>query len=314
MKILNSTDVHASLAWPELLDALLQNYAGHFTMPQRQVHRLDDDPTCHDAFALLPAWNEEIIAVKAFTYFPTNPAPHPSLHSQILLFDRNHGQPLALIDGKSVTYWRTAGISALASRLLSRENSQTMLLLGTGNLAPFLISAHSSVRPLKRILIWGRQQAKVDALIAAMQIEHPQLTFSAVSSLAEACAEADVIVSATGSQDILIHGDWISPGCHIDLLGNHHANHRECDSATVLRAKVYVDTYVNCLKEAGEILLPIAEGVFTAEQILGELADLCAGRAPLRQEESDITLFKSVGAALGDLATALVVYRQCTCL
>ena len=310
MEILSAADVHASLRWPDLIHTLRHTYTNPYTMPQRQVMRLNEDPANHDAFALLPSWNDEIIALKAFTYFPENQAPHPSLHSQILLFHRNHGEPLALIDGSSVTYWRTAGISALASDFLSRKNSQTLLLLGSGNLAPNLIRAHASIRPLSRILLWGRSPTKVQTLIDSLSNEFPQIEFSLVPHLPSACAEADIIVAATGSQEILVRGAWIRPGTHVDLLGNHHANHRECDTELVISSRVYVDTYLNCLKEAGEILLPIAEGVFHQEQILGELADLCTGKSPARQNEQEITLFKSVGAALGDLATAQAVWKS----
>lgn len=277
-------------------------------MPPRQVLRLDD--STHDAFALLPAWNDEVIAVKAFTYFPENPPPHPSLHSQILLFDRRHGQPLALIDGTSVTWWRTAGVSALASRLLSREDSETLLLLGTGKLAPFLIRAHASVRPLKRVIVWGRSPEKVGALLTSMRDQLPGITFSASNSIQESCLEADVVVSATGSHEILVKGCWIRPGTHTDFLGNHHADKRECDTEMVRRSRVYLDTRVNCLKEAGEILLPIAEGCFTEEQLVGELSELCSGMVAGRRADDEITLFKSVGAALGDLAAARMVWQS----
>lgn len=309
MQILTAEHVHAALDWRSLLECLQRAYAGDFTMPQRQVMRLDADPCNHDAFALLPAWNDEVIAVKAFTYFPENPPPHPSLHSQILLFDRRHGQPRALIDGTSVTWWRTAGISALASRLLSRPDSKTLFLLGTGKLAPFLIRAHAAVRPLEQVFVWGRDPEKVGALLQQIAVELPSIRFEVAASIESACGVADVIVSATGSHDILIRGAWVRPGTHVDLLGNHHAGHRECDTELVVRSEVHVDTFANCLKEAGEILLPIEEGVFTAEAIRGELADLCAGRVPGRSGPEAITLFKSVGAALGDLATARAVWK-----
>lgn len=313
MQIISATDVQASLDWAQLIPHLRQTYASEYTMPQRQVMRLSPEGNNHDAFALLPSWNDEVIALKAFTYFPKNTAPHSSLYSQILLFDRNHGEPLALVEGRSITFWRTAGISALASQLLSRENSETLLVLGTGNLAPYLIRAHCSVRPIKRVVLWGRNSQKAQACLDAIVREIPHIHFSVATDLREACASADVIVSATGSLDVLLHGDWIHPGTHVDLLGNHHADHRECDSALVTKAQVYVDTYLNCLKEAGEILIPIAEGVFHRDNIRGELADLCASRCPARQSATDITLFKSVGAALGDLATAHAVYKKKTC-
>lgn len=313
MQIITATDVQFQLCWDTLIPHLRHTYASKFTMPQRQVMRLSADAGNHDAFALLPSWNDEVIALKAFTYFPQNTAPHSSLYSQILLFDRQHGEPLALVEGRSVTFWRTAGISALASQLLSREDSSTLLLLGTGNLVPYIIRAHCSVRPIKRVVLWGRNAQKAQACLDAIASELPGTHFAVATDLCEACASADVIVSATGSHEVLLHGSWIQPGTHVDLLGNHHADHRECDSALVTSAQVYVDTYLNCLKEAGEILIPIAEGVFHRDDIRGELADLCAGRCPARQSASDITLFKSVGAALGDLATAHAVYKKKTC-
>ncbi len=309
MIVITAEQVHAALSCPTVLQALEQAYAGAFTMPPRNVMRLSTESVNHDAFALLPAWNDSVIAVKAFTYFPQNSPPHASLYAQILLFDRQHGQPLALVDGTSVTYWRTAGISALAAKYLAREDAATLLLAGTGQLAPYLIHAHASVRPVRRVLLWGREATKAQALSARMQAELPEIAFSVVSSLESACAEADLIVCATGSPAILLQGRWLRPGTHVDCLGNHHANQRECDTEAILRSRVYVDTFANCLKEAGEILLPIQEGKFTPETIIGELADLCAQRVPGRSTQDEITLFKSVGAALGDLATAQLVWQ-----
>lgn len=306
MNIVPAEQVHHALDWPSLLDALHRTFAGSFTMPPRQVMRLDE--STHDAFALLPAWNDEVIAVKAFTYFPENVPPHSSLYAQILLFDRRHGQPLALIDGTTVTLWRTAGVSALASRFLSRENAETLLLLGTGKLAPFLIRAHASVRALKRVIVWGRSLEKVSSLLDSMRIELPGIDFSSSTSIRDSCAEADIVVAATGSHEILVEGDWIRPGTHTDFLGNHHADTRECDTGLVLRSRVYLDTRANCFKEAGEILLPIAEGRFSKEQVVGELSELCAATIPGRLSDEEITLFKSVGAALGDLAAARMVW------
>lgn len=310
MKVITGDQVHAALSWPVVLDALEDAYAGSFTMPQRHVMRLSNEPGNHDAFALLPAWNDEVIAVKAFTYFPQNAPPHASLYAQILLFDRQHGEPLGVIDGRSVTFWRTAGISALAARYLAREDAATLLLLGTGNLAPHLIRAHAAVRPLRKILLWGRAAAKAQVLCEEMQAEFTELNFTVVDSIESACQEADTIVCATGSPEILVRGAWLRPGTHLDCLGNHHAGHRECDTEAVVRSQVYVDTFSNCFKEAGEILLPIQEGQFSQDQVLGELADLCSQRVKGRTTPDQITLFKSVGAALGDLATARVVWQS----
>lgn len=309
MRIIEAEEVHRALGFPEFIGELGRAFGGGFTMPPRQVMRLaPEEAGNHDAFAMLPAWNDEVIALKAFTYFPQNAMPHASLYSKILLFDRTHGVPLALVDGTSVTYRRTAGVSALASQFLSREDSETLLLLGTGNLAAYLVAAHASVRPLKKVLLWGRSPEKVRRLISDLSDQHPELAFAPAGDLEAACAQADVIVAATGSPEILVRGAWVKPGTHTDFLGNHHADKRECDSELIVKGKVYVDTRANCFREAGEILVPVAEGVFSLDEVRGELADLCAGRVAGRESAAEITVFKSVGCALGDLAGARAVW------
>lgn len=307
MKILSSEDVQAALKYPDFIETLRETYGGEFTMPPRKVFLLGEGS--HDAFAMLPSWTDKVIALKAFTYFPGNTAPYKSLYSKIMIFDREHGVPLALVDGTTVTFWRTAGISALASRFLSREDSDTLLVLGTGNLAPYLARAHASVRPLKRIRIWGRTPEKAQKVAADLDAELDGIGVTAVPEIEPACGEADIIVSATGSTEILVHGDWVKEGTHTDFLGNHHKDKRECDTALVTKARVFVDSRDNCFNEAGEILVPIEEGVFAQEDVVGELADLCRGDVPGRRGDREITLFKSVGTALGDLAGARVVFE-----
>ncbi|MFN3166594.1 MAG: ornithine cyclodeaminase family protein [Phycisphaeraceae bacterium] len=310
MKIISAEQVHAALSYPALVDALQRAYAGPFNMPPRNVYLLDDDPDNHDAFAVLPSWDDELVAVKAFTYFPDNPGPrYKSLYSKIMLFDRKHGEPLALVDGTSVTFWRTAGISGLASRLLSREDSKTLLLLGTGNLAPYIIKAQLSVRPIERVMVWGRTPGNVDKIVNQFADENDAIQFEAVEDRQAACGLADIIVTATASHEPLVLGDWVKPGTHTDFIGNHHATKRECDTALVAKSKVYADSYVNCFKEAGEILVPIKEGAITKDHIVGELTEMCSGNVNLRESADEITLFKSIGMAMSDLVGAGCAYR-----
>ena len=243
-------------------------------------------------------------------FFPDNPGPeYKSLYSKILLFDRTHGEPLALVDGTSVTFLRTAGISGLASRLLSREDSETLLLLGTGNLSTYIIRAQASVRPLKRVLVWGRTPANVEKVVSRMKGELSGIEFSVAGDLKTACGEADIVVSATGSHEPLVMGDWIREGTHTDFIGNHHATKRECDTVLVKKAKVYADSRINCFKEAGEILVPISEGAFRKEDVVGQLTEMCAGTIRLRENDKEITLFKSIGMAFSDLIGAGLAYR-----
>lgn len=304
MKVITAEQVHSALAYPDLIDSLQQAYAGKFTMPPRKVFLLDEESGSHDAFALLPSWNDALIGVKAFTYFPTPDPGYKSLYSQILLFDRAHGQPLALVDGTSVTFWRTAGISGLASRLLSRPDSETLLLLGTGNLATYIIRAQASVRNLKRVFVWGRNPAKAESIVDQMSGERSDIEFSVADSREAACRQADIIVSATGSHEPLVLGEWVQPGTHTDFIGNHHATKRECDTDLVVKSKVYADSRDNCFREAGEILVPISEGVITEDHVVGQLTEMCLGTVPLRTSDQEITLFKSIGMALSDLVGA----------
>ncbi len=307
MNIISAQQVHQTLKYPDFIDSLAETFASNFTMPPRQVMLLDEKSGSHDAFAMLPSWNEKVIALKAFTYFPDNTPPNQTLYSQIMLFDRQVGTPLALVDGVSVTCFRTAGVSALASRFLSRADSSRMTMIGTGKLAPFIIRAHASVRPLTQIDLWGRSPEKTEALAERMRAELPAITFTVVTDLERSCRDADIIVCATGSHDILVHGDWLKPGAHADFLGNHHATKRECDTATITRSRVFVDTRINCFKEAGEILVPVAEGAYSLDKVAGELSELCRGSVEGRQNDEQITVFKSVGCALGDLCGASAV-------
>jgi len=346
MLMLSAADVAAHLDYPSLINALHQGFAGDFSAPPRQLYALAPDKTGnHDAFALLPAWNERYISVKAFTYLPDNATQGlPGLHSQLMLFARQTGEPKAFIDGVSVTCARTAAVSALAALHLARGNSQTLLLLGTGNLAMPLLRAHLSVRPLSRILLWGRnpqktKQLQQDAINELLPL-YPKLGIVVVDDLSAAQSDSDIIVSATGSAEPLLFGALIKPGTHVDLLGNHNVDKRECDSALVQKARVFVDDKNNVLNEAGELLLPIAEGCFKATDIQADLATLCreghaiktcaqatqlqpepaAGSTtesaaktaipPARLSHNDITLFKSVGTALSDLLCAALVLER----
>lgn len=313
MKVIEKEQVHKVLNFKDLIPALDKGFAGDFNMPKRQVFELAPGCEKHNAFAVLPAWNEEVIGVKSFTYFPQNAdAGFDSLYSKIMLFSREHGVPLALVDGTSVTFWRTAAVSALASRYLSKEDSESLVFFGTGNLSTYMISAHLSVRNLKKVTIVGRNTDKVASLIAQMQKRHTGVEFVACeqSNVEKAIKQADIVSCATGSVTPLFKGEWLKAGAHVDLIGNHNRDRRECDTQAILDSSVYVDSRTNVLNEAGELLIPISEGVFSENDVKAELAQLCSGDVPGRQSHNEITLFKSVGTALSDLVGAHLVYQN----
>ena len=311
MKIIEQQQVHASLNFCDLIAALDHGFASDFTMPKRQVYELQPGDNKHNAFAVLPAWNNDVIGIKSFTYFPQNAQEgFDSLYSKIMLFGRQHGEPLALVDGTSITYWRTAAVSALASRYLSKPDSKTMVFFGTGNLASYMISAHLAVREIKHVSIVGRNLDKVTRLIAQLQAAHNTVCFECCTDVEQAVRSADIISCATGSPEPLVQGAWLKPGAHLDLVGNHNSHSRECDTQAVLNSSVFVDSYTNVLNEAGELLIPISEGVFSESDVKAQLGDLCTGSKLGRLNDQEITLFKSVGTALSDLIAAHLVYRQ----
>jgi len=311
MKVIEANDVHRVLEFRTLIEALRRAFGSPAGMPQRLMFRLDPDGESRDVFALLPSWNGDVIGVKAFTYLPGNAAVgRPILHSKILLFDRKTGEPLALVDGTTVTYWRTAAMAGLAADYLARKDARRLLVCGTGNLAPYMVLAHASVRPIDEVAIWGRNPDKAKQVIARVAERRPDLRCRVAENLEEEARAADVISCVTASHTPIIHGEWVRPGTHTDFFGNHERDGRECDTEMVVKSRVYVDSRVNVLAEAGELLIPISEGRFSADDVVGELADLCSGRVAGRGSDDEITLFKSVGTALADLAAAELVSRS----
>ncbi|WP_372742118.1 ornithine cyclodeaminase family protein [Neptunomonas sp.] len=320
MLVIDAVDVQKVLSFDYLVEALRSAFSNDFGMPQRHVYHLPaigGERTAHeDSFAVLPAWNDQVMGVKAFTHLPGNPAKGlETLASKMLLFSRTSGAPLAVVDGTQLTFWRTAAVSALAADYLAKADANSLLLFGTGKLAPYMALAHASVRPLKIIYVTGRNAEKIAATVAEIQAQRPDLQVQGVSNPEAVIGQVDIISCATGAAEPLFSYEQVSAGTHIDLVGNHSGNRRECGSATVQHARVFVDSRLNVLNEAGELLIPIAEGVFSAEQVQGELADLCHGRITGRSQgdagRAQITLFKSVGTALSDLAAAYLVYQEC---
>lgn len=308
MRVIDTADVHRVLSFGPLIEELRNVFASPAGVPRRMLYPLAEGS--RDAFALLPAWTDAVAGVKAFTYLPGNAAVgREILHSKILLFDRRTGEPTSLVDGTSVTYWRTAAVAGLAADYLARPDARRLLVCGTGNLAPYMALAHATVRPIEEVVIWGRSREKAERTIERILASRPDLRCHVAEDLPAEVAAADVVSCVTASPEPIVFGAWLRPGTHLDLFGNHERDGRECDTEAVVRSRVYVDSRDNVLNEAGELLIPISEGRFEPESIVGELADLCAGRVGGRESAEEITLFKSVGTALADLAAADLVAR-----
>ncbi|RWF17600.1 MAG: ornithine cyclodeaminase family protein, partial [Mesorhizobium sp.] len=248
------------------------------------------------------------IGVKIVTVSPDNNAiAKPAVMGLYLLLDGVTGEPEALIDGQRLTQWRTACASALAASYLARKDASRLLVVGAGALSPFLAKAHSAVRPISSIRIWNRTPANAEKVAAALRAEG--LAASAGGDLADELGEADIVSSATITSEPLIKGALLKPGTHVDLVGGFTPTMRESDDDAISRARVYVDTRAGATKEAGDIVQPLVSGVLKPEAIIADLHELARGEKQGRQSDGEITLFKSVGAALEDLAAGIAVYK-----
>jgi alanine dehydrogenase len=309
VRIVSASEVENILEPGPLVEALRTAFRAGAQVPVRHHHTLDVPGGEPATLLLMPAWQPgKYCGVKIVTVFPSNGAAGlPSVMGSYFLMSARSGQPLAVIDGRMLTLKRTAAASALAAKYLSRPDSEKLLMVGTGALAPHLIVAHASVRPIRELVVWGRDPKKAQTLAA--NFNGRRLAARAATSLAEAVAWADTISCATLSKEPLVRGAWLRPGQHVDLVGGFTPEMREADDEAVARARVYVDTWGGALKEAGDIVQPLANGTLQEKQIAGDLAELAQGRAAGRSFHNQITLFKSVGTAIEDLAAAEFVFE-----
>lgn len=308
-RFIDAASVARLTPMPALIAALKTAFASPPVSPTRHHHTIELDGDEPDATLLLmPAWRSgHSVGVKIATVFPSaNQRNQPAVQATYLLNDGLSGRPLAILDGAMLTARRTAAASALAASFLARDDARTLLMVGAGTLAPHLIEAHCSVRPIDSIKVWGRNAEKTQRRVASWEFGDRDIHY--VDDLQGAASEADIISCATLSTQALILGDWLKPGAHLDLVGAFRPDMRECDDQALVRAEVYVDTRAGALAEAGDLLQPIASGAFAAEDIVAELSDLCAQKSGGRKSGETITLYKSVGASLMDLAAAELVF------
>jgi ornithine cyclodeaminase/alanine dehydrogenase-like protein (mu-crystallin family) len=250
------------------------------------------------------------LASKLITSFPGNlhNGSLPAVQALCVLFDGRNGQPLAILDGTELTYWRTAADSALGAKILSVPNAVTLLMVGAGAMAAHLIRAHRTVRPsIRRILIWNRTQER--AAIVAAQLSEEGIEAELTDDLSTATQMADIISTCTRSNKPLILGANLKPGTHLDLVGGYTLNTREADDEAARRSRVFVDCRESALDGVGDISQPIANGAIRESDVLGDLYDLIAARVPGRRSPSDITFFKNAGGGHLDLMTAELIMK-----
>ncbi len=299
-------------------NSLIEELKNRFTsdsilVPMRHHHDFPNPVVQEDSTLLLmPAWNPgKEAGVKIVTVSPENGQfDLPSIQGTYLYMDPVKGSIKAIMEAKSLTTKRTASASALASSFLSRPDSSSLLMIGTGALSSNLIKAHASVRPIKEVYIWGRNHEKAQKIVEDLKDE--QFTIKAIRTIEEKITEVDIISSATLSKTPLVFGKHLRPGQHVDLVGAYKKDTREADDETIRRGSVYVDTFQGGLKESGDIVIPLKEGTLKEEDIKADLFQLCSGIGKGRANDTEITVFKSVGHALEDLAAATYFYNKYT--
>ncbi|ARO28088.1 ornithine cyclodeaminase protein [Rhizobium sp. NXC14] len=309
MLVLNEEQTRAALPWPELIEAIAAMFASECVMPVRHHHEMDVPGEENATLLLMPAWVPGRYAgVKMVSVFPGNAQRSlPAISGTYLLSSGATGEMLAVIDGAELTARRTAAASALAGRYLARPNAEEMLVCGTGRLSLNLMLAHGTTRPIKRYRIWGRNAQAAEKIAAEARVLG--LDARAVTDREAAARTADIISCATLSSEPLVSGEWLKPGAHLDLVGAFKPSMRESDDEAIRRASVHVDTRAGATSEAGDIVQPIKSGVLDMNDIQSELAELVSGAHGGRSHDEEITLFKSVGAALEDLAGAILAYE-----
>lgn len=305
MKLFTDSDVKAALPWPRLIDELRDAFAKGVSQPLRSAHQIPVPGEPDATFLAMPAWEEGgKLAVKILFIAPGNAARNlPAVNASVMVFDAVTGQAEAVMEGAELTARRTAATSALAADLMARRDAKSLLIVGAGTIAANLVLAHQAVRTYENIVVWARNPDKAQKF--ADQFDR----VTVAADLDAAVSEADVIAAATITTVPLIKGSLLKPGVHLDLVGGFTQDMREVDTEAVKRAAggIIVDTYDGAMAEAGDLTQPLAAGDIAKTDIVGDLAELCRGEAQPRRSDQQITLFKSVGAALEDFVAAKLV-------
>jgi ornithine cyclodeaminase/alanine dehydrogenase-like protein (mu-crystallin family) len=307
-------DVLALLPMSECIDAMTDALRtltlGGALLPLRQIVRL---PGGRNAFAVMPAALDEpaSLGAKVITVFPANDAtPYDSHQGAVLLFDTEYGRLIAILDASTITALRTAAVTAVATRSLSRPDSRTLALLGAGVQAETHLESIGLVRPIDEVRVWSRSGERAKKFAEKFGAKGKRIVVC--GSAREAAEGADVVCTLTSSREPVLFGEWLAPGTHVNAVGASLATSRELDSAAVVKSRLYVDRRESTLNEGGDFLVPKREGLIGDDHIVGEIGELLVDppRTQGRRSADEITLFKSLGLAIEDVAAARRVYDR----
>lgn len=312
--ILNHAEVERLLPMGEcvevMAEALRDLSAGQMHQPLRTVVR---PPDAIGLMGLMPAYragDRTIYGLKAVCVFPGNTALGKDAHQgSVMLFSAATGELLALLNASAITAIRTGAVSAVATRLLAREDAGDLAILGAGVQARSHLAALACVRPLRRVRVASRAPERARAFVDEFAAQHP-FPVEVAASAEEAVRGADLIVTATTAAEPILRREWIAPGAHINAVGSSIPTTREIDTATLAAASLFVDRRESTLNESGDYLFAMREGAIGPEHIRAEVGELLLGTKPGRAAPGELTLFKSLGLAVEDLAAADYVYRQ----
>ena len=311
--VLDRNQVVRLLPMDECVEVMASTLAtvarGNAILPLRPMIRLPDSP---NIFALMPAYLGEpkSVGVKVLTVFPVNHGTPIDAHQgAVLLFEADHGRLLAILDATTVTAIRTAAVSAVATRLLARADADELAILGAGTQGRMHLEAMTVVRRMRHVRIWSRTTEHARAL-AQLARERFDLAADVCATPAQAVERALIVCTTTASPTPVLEGAWLRPGAHVNAVGACIPTTRELDTDAVRRARLYVDRRESALAEPGDILTPLSEGAISAEHIVAEIGELLVGQGVGRRNDEEITIFKSLGLAVEDVAAAYHVYRK----
>ncbi len=310
--VVGAAEVRRLLPLHACIDAMRQALSalatGHAVVPLRPVIHVPDG---RGSLYVMPAWvsRPEALAVKLVTLFPGNAGSPRETHQGVVVLFGEHGEVRALIDAGAVTAIRTAAVSAVATDALARPDAAVLAILGSGVQAASHFDAICAVRPIERVRVWSRNAGRARGFAAAVH-NRSGLAVDVFDSPGEAVTGADVVCTVTGARQPILEGRRIRPGAHINAVGASTPDARELDSDAVANASVWVDARAAAFAEAGDILIPLAEGRIRAEHVRGELGALLVGQAPGRSSPTEITIFKSLGLAVEDAVAARLIWER----
>jgi ornithine cyclodeaminase/alanine dehydrogenase-like protein (mu-crystallin family) len=306
LRLLDADTLESCVSLPHLIQALRLAFAGSLEAPARSHYTIGQN-----SLLVMPAWDPgEYTGAKLVTIHRGNRERGlPTIHGLYVLFDGASGVPKAVLDGRVLTLLRTGATSALAADHLARSDAKHHLVVGAGALAPYLVRSMAAIRPISRVSIWNRTVSRARELVAELRRDGVDAAVS--DDLGESVGSADIISTATQSTEVLVRGEWLSPGVHLDLVGAYSPEMLEVDHQALAASRVFVDTWEGARAEAGDLIQAVARGAMEWCDVAGDMRDLVTSSVPSRESSEQITVFKSVGASIEDLAAATLAWESC---